>query len=148
MFRLNKLTKLVSKRKKIGRGGSRGGTSTKGHKGQRARTSGNVRAAFEGGQMPLSRRLPKRGFNNVRFAKEYVIVALKQLDALFDEGTEITKDLLREKGILSKKRTCFVKILANGEITKKLILHVDACSKKAKEEVEKAGGEVHVEERE
>ncbi|MGB8367244.1 MAG: 50S ribosomal protein L15, partial [Candidatus Babeliales bacterium] len=98
MFRLENLVPLGKKRKRVGRGGSRGGTSGKGHKGQKARSGGGIAPAFEGGQMPLHRRLPKRGFTNARFKKVIEIVNLKHLDKIFNEGETVSKKILIEKG--------------------------------------------------
>jgi large subunit ribosomal protein L15 len=91
MFRLERLKSIVKKRKTVGRGGDRGGTSGRGGKGQTARSGGNPRIGFEGGQMPLARRLPKRGFNNVSFRDEYEVVNLGNINANFDDGATITK---------------------------------------------------------
>lgn len=140
MLQLNSLEKLTKKRKRIGRGGSRGGTSGKGHKGQKARSGGKVPARFEGGQMSISRRLPKRGFTNYPFKTTYTIISLGQVDALFNDGQTITKALLHEKGLL--QRGCKVKLLGTGALDKKLILEIDACSTSAKVAVERVGGEV------
>ncbi|MBT3456260.1 50S ribosomal protein L15 [bacterium] len=142
MFQLNKLTKTVAKKKRIGRGGSRGGTSGRGHKGQGSRSGGNVSFAFEGGQMPISRRLPKRGFNNTRFQKKRVVISLTQLSAMFDDGAEVTKEAIMKNGLAPHKRPFVVKILANGELEKKLTVPADFCSKKALEMIKKAGGEI------
>lgn len=139
MLKLNELVKLTKKRKRVGRGGSRGGTSGKGHKGQKARSGKKVSARFEGGQMPVSRRLPKRGFNNSRFTKDYSIVTLAQLEKWFEANTQVTKDALYVLGIDSSLP---IKLLANGELTKKLTIEIDACSMSAKKLVEKVGGEV------
>jgi large subunit ribosomal protein L15 len=138
MLQLNDLVKLTKKRKRVGRGGSRGGTSGRGHKGQKARTSGTVPARFEGGQMPLSRRLPKRGFTNYLFKKEYEIVNLELLESMFEEGQVVTKELLLQSGCIKKGK--LVKILGTGSLQKKLTLEVDACSKAAKEAIERLGG--------
>lgn len=143
---LNNLTPLVKKRKRIGRGGSRGGTAGRGHKGQLARTGGasKVRAGFEGGQIPLARRIPKRGFNNKSFETEYAVVNLNDLARVFDEGTLITKELLISKGFCKGYRKPFVKILGSGELTKKFVVCGDAFSKSAKEKIERCGGEVRL----
>lgn len=144
---LHNLTPTEKKRKRVGRGGSRGGTSGKGHKGQRARTSGNVRPGYEGGQMPLYRRLPKRGFNNTMFQDVTVIVGLTRINDAFNDGDEVTKDLLIERGIikaLKSKKSFVVKILANGQIEKKLVVHAHAFSEAAKQAIESAGGEARV----
>jgi large subunit ribosomal protein L15 len=140
MLQLNSLVKLTKKRQRVGRGGNRGGTSGKGHKGQKARTSGNVPARFEGGQMPMSRRLPKRGFTNYLFKKEFSLISLDQLQELFQEGQTITKAMLYDLGCI--KKNVLVKILADGSLDKKLTVEVDACSKTAKEAIERVGGAV------
>lgn len=139
MLQLNDLVKLTKKRKRVGRGGSRGGTSGRGHKGQKARTSGTVPARFEGGQMPMSRRLPKRGFTNV-FRKEYEIINLDQLNKMFEDDQTVTKELLVQAGCVKKGN--LVKVLATGTLEKKLVLEIDACSKSAKEAIERVGGAI------
>lgn len=146
MFQLNKLPSLGKKRKRVGRGGSRGGTSGRGHKGQKARTGGasKVRAGFEGGQMPLSRRLPKRGFNNYEFATDVAIVNLDALDRWFENGQEVTKDILFEKGYLKGSKKVQLKVLANGALSKSLIVHADKASKTAREAIERSGGKLHI----
>ena len=146
MFQLNKLAKLKAKKKRVGRGGSRGGTSGRGHKGQGCRSGGSVRASFEGGQMPISRRLPKRGFKNARFKKEFIVVSLQQLNDSFKENEEVTREIFIQKGFVSKKTRALIKVLANGQLDKKLIVHADACSKKAAEMIQKNGGEIRLEE--
>ena len=131
-------------RKKIigrGIGSGTGKTSGKGHKGQKARSGGGVRPGFEGGQMPLYRRLPKRGFNNI-FAKKYVSVNVEVLDK-FNDGDEVTAETLLEKNIISKKLDG-VKLLGRGEVTKKLTVKVAKLSASAKEKIEKAGGKAEV----
>ena len=145
MNKLSERIKIVRKRKRVGRGGSRGGTSGKGHKGQKARSGAGrkLRASFEGGQMPLHRRLPKRGFTNHRFKIEYSLVNLDQLEAIFNTGDSITKELLVEKGLVRNPRT-LVKVLARGEISKKIIITVDACSKGAQAAIASCGGEIHL----
>jgi len=145
MFRLNNLIPLVKKRKRIGRGGSRGGTSGKGHKGQKARSGGGIDPAFEGGQMPLHRRLPKRGFTNARFKKIVEIVNIKRLDEIFSEGDAVSKESLIEKGVIKGKRSkrkFLLKVLGNGLLTKKLIVSADLFSKTAAEAIENIGGQV------
>ncbi len=151
MFQLEKLKPLVKKRKDIGRGGKRGQTSGKGHKGQKARSGGSPRLGFEGGQMPLHRRLPKRGFSNANFKKIMEIIDLSSLDSLFNNGDAITRDLLIEKGALKVKksqqtfRSSFkLKILANGQLTKQLTVYADAFSKNALKAIQEAGGTAHV----
>lgn len=131
-------------RKRLGRGtgSGHGGTSTRGVKGQKARTSGGVRPGFEGGQTPLYRRLPqRRGFRNVN-RKEYAIVNLDDLER-FEAGTEVTPDLLVESGIV-KKVMCGIKLLGDGELTKALTVRVHKFSKSAEEKVRAAGGTAEV----
>jgi large subunit ribosomal protein L15 len=139
MLQLNDLVKLTKKRKRVGRGGHRGGTSGRGHKGQKARTSGTVPARFEGGQMPMSRRLPKRGFTN-QFRKEYEIVNLDQLEAMFENDQTVTKEILVQSGCVKKGN--LIKVLGTGTLQKKLVLEIDACSKSAKEAIERVGGAI------
>lgn len=129
--------------KRVGRGhGSGWGkTSGKGHKGQNARSGGGVRPGFEGGQMPLARRIPKRGFNNI-FAAKMAAVNVSSLE-MFKEGTEVDAELLLASGLV-KSIDNGVKILGNGEITKNLIVKADAFSASAKEKIEKAGGKAEV----
>ncbi len=129
--------------KRLGRGvGSQlGKTSGKGHKGAKARSGGGKRPGFEGGQMPLTRRLPKRGFTNT-FGKEYAAVNVEVLNA-FEDGTVITPALLVEAGII-KKTLDGVKVLGGGELTKKLTVAVDKVTASAKEKIEAIGGKVEV----
>ena len=144
MFQLNNLKTLVKKRKRIGRGGSRGGTSGKGHKGQKARSGPHIRAQFEGGQMPLTRRLPKRGFTNARFKTVYTIVNLASLERSFDDGSTITKESLIEKGLVSSAKSkggLLVKIGGDGQLTKKLDIQADAFTKTAKKIITEHGGQ-------
>jgi large subunit ribosomal protein L15 len=144
MYQLHKLTQLVKKRKKIGRGGSRGGTSGRGHKGQKARTGhgGIVRRDFEGGQMPLIRKLPKRGFKNTAFAQEYEIINLSHLDAAFEPGAVVTTESLVQKGLLKKNAKAY-KVLGKGTLSKKLQIHAHAVSESALKAIQKIGGQVH-----
>ena len=129
--------------KRVGRGigSGLGKTSAKGHKGQKARSGGGKGPAFEGGQTPLQRRLPKRGFTN-QFRNDWVEVALEKLN-LFDNGTEVTPALLLEKGVI-KKIGDGVKVLGNGELTKKLTVKSNRFSKSAIEKIEKVGGKAEV----
>ncbi len=129
--------------KRVGRGigSGTGKTSGKGHKGQKARSGGGVRPGFEGGQMPLYRRLPKRGFTNI-FAKQYVTINVEVLEK-FENGTEVTAETLKEAGIISKTLDG-VKILGRGELTKSLNVKVANYSASAKEKIEKAGGKAEV----
>lgn len=144
MFKLNNLTPLVKKRKRVGRGGSRGGTSGVGHKGQKARTSGEVRPGFEGGQMPISRRLPKKGFNNNRFKKEFEIVNIEQLETTFDAGDNITRELLIEKGIIKGRTKTLLKVLGGSGLTKKFTISANSFSKSALEAINKVGGKTEI----
>lgn len=145
MNNLHERVKITRKRKRVGRGGSRGGTSGKGHKGQKARSGAGrkIGPAFEGGQMPLHRRLPKRGFTNARFKKEFFLVNLDQLDTAFNDGDTVTKDVLVEKGLVKSTRV-LVKILGRGKLAKKINLTVDACSAGAQEAITSCGGEIHL----
>lgn len=131
------------KAKRVGRGigSGNGKTSGKGHKGQNARSGGGVRPGFEGGQMPLYRRLPKRGFNNI-FAKKYVAVNVSELEK-FDNGTTVTAELLKESGVVSKTLDG-IKILGRGELTKKLDVKAAKFSASATAKIEKAGGKAEV----
>ncbi len=125
--------------KRIGRGpaSGQGKTAGKGHKGQKARAGRGMRAGFEGGQMPLQRRLPKRGFNNI-FAKEIAIVNVSALN-VFEDGATVDVPALIAKGLV-KKALDGVKVLGNGELTKKLTVQANAFSKEAKAKIEAAGG--------
>ena len=126
--------------KRIGRGpaSGQGKTAGKGHKGQKARAGRGMRPGFEGGQMPLQRRLPKRGFNNI-FAKEIAIVNVSALNDAFEDGAVVDLAALLESGLV-RKELDGVKILGNGELTKKLTVKADAFSKEAKAKIEAAGG--------
>ena len=130
--------------KRLGQGESsgKGKTSGKGHKGQKARSGGSIRLGFEGGQMPLIRRLPKRGFNNAAFKKEYAIVNLADLNQ-FEDGATIDEAKLLEAKLI---RGIYhgVKILADGDLSRKLTVSVDKVSATAREKIEKAGGAVTV----
>ena len=128
-------------RKGRGAGSGNGKTAGRGHKGQWARSGGGVRPGFEGGQMPLARRLPKRGFTNI-FGTTYASVNVSALER-FENGTEVTTELLLETGIISKALDG-VKILGDGELTKNLTVKAAAVSASAKEKIEKAGGKVEV----
>ncbi len=130
-------------KKRLGRGPSsgHGKTAAKGHKGQNSRSGGGVPAYFEGGQMPLIRRLPKRGFNNP-FAKIYTVVNLDVIENKFNDGEEVTVETLRAKKIIKKVKDG-VKILGNGEITKKLTFSGVLFSKSAKEKILNAGGNIN-----
>ena len=131
----------VGKRKGRGAGTGNGKTAGRGHKGQKARSGGGVRIGFEGGQMPLARRVPKRGFNNI-FAKPLEIINLSALN-VFNDGDTVTAQVLLDKGILSKCPNGY-KVLGNGKITKKLTVEASAFSKSAQEAIEAAGGKAEV----
>ena len=130
-------------RNRVGRGpgSGNGKTAGKGHKGQKARSGGGVRLGFEGGQTPLFRRLPKRGFTNIN-RKEYAIVNLDALNR-FDEGTEVTPELLIETGVVSSEKAG-IKILAKGNVEKKLTVKAHKFSSAAQEAIEAAGGKTEV----
>lgn len=134
-------SKFAPKRVGRGIGSGTGKTSGKGHKGQNARSGGGVRPGFEGGQMPLYRRLPKRGFNNI-FAKQYVTINVSDLER-FENGTEVTAELLKETGVVSKTLDG-IKILGRGELTKKLTVKAAKFTASASEKIEKAGGKAEV----
>ena len=133
------------RRKRLGSGESSGlgKTCGRGHKGQKSRSGGGPRSTFEGGQMPLYRRLPKRGFNNKRFKKVYAVVNVGLLEDSFDEGALINDQSLREQGIVKGKYDG-IKILGAGEVSKKFKLSVNKVSDSAKEKIEKAGGSIEL----
>lgn len=145
-MKLNEMTYTEGarrERKRIGRGhgSGNGKTAGKGHKGQNARSGGGVRLGFEGGQTPLSRRLPKRGFTNFN-RKEYAIVNVESLN-VFEDGTVVTPELLKETGLV-KKELDGVKVLGNGELTKKLTVLANKFSASATTVIEQAGGKAEV----
>ena len=129
-------------RKGRGNGSGNGKTAGRGQKGQWARSGGGVRVGFEGGQMPLARRLPKRGFNNI-FATRYATVKVSDLEAKFEAGAVVDTKALVEAGLI-KKSLDGVKVLGNGEITKALTVQLAAYTATAKEKIEKAGGKAEV----
>ncbi len=124
-----------------GHGSGNGKTSGKGQKGQKSRSGGHVRPGFEGGQMPIYRRLPKRGFTNI-FAKKYTSINIEKLNK-FDDGTEVTPELLKESGVISKINDGVV-ILGRGELDKKLTVKASRFSKSAEEKINAAGGKAEV----
>jgi len=128
-------------RKRVGRGqgSGRGRTATRGHKGSKSRSGYGIRPGFEGGQMPLQRRLPKRGFNNV-FRKEYAIVQVRDLET-FESGSRVDREALVTAGLIDKS-TSLVKVLANGELSKPLTVAVDKVSQGARNKIEAAGGSI------
>lgn len=144
MLQLNKLTPLCKKRKRVGRGGSRGGTSGKGHKGQKARSGCSISPTFEGGQMPLIRRLPKRGFNNKRFQTEIKIISLQRLNDAFKEGDTVDKQVLLEKGIIKGKGKFALKVLGTGKLSKKLTVIADLFSQSAEKAITDLGGKAQL----
>ncbi len=135
-------SKKSAKRIGRGHGSGWGKTAGKGHKGQKARAGHGMRPGFEGGQMPLQRRIPKRGFNNI-FAKEIVIVNLGTLEKKFENGATVDTEALKKAGIV-KNSFDGVKILSNGTLTKSLTVKANAFSKSAKEKIEAAGGKAEV----
>ena len=144
-MKLHELSNIEAKdRKRRGRGpgSGNGKTAGKGHKGQNARSGGGVRPGFEGGQLPLYRRLSKRGFNNYNFRTVYATVNVSDLER-FKDGTKVTIELLKESGLV-KKELDGVKILGNGTLTKKLTVKANKFSDSAKEKIETVGGTIEV----
>ena len=136
-------SRRAAKRLGQGIGSGTGKTAGKGNKGHKSRTGGGVRPGFEGGQMPLARRIPKRGFNNARFAKEYQIVNLESLAEKFESGREIAVQDLYNAGLI-RTLSQPVKVLAGGEVDKPLTVRVNAISQSARQKIEAAGGKVEV----
>ncbi len=135
------------KPKRVGRGSSSGlgTTAGKGNKGQQSRSGSSIPyVGFEGGQMPLYRRIARRGFSNYPFKKEFVCINVGLLDAKYADGETVNKETLAAKGFISAKASPLVKILGNGDVTKKLTIDVDKVSESAKAKIEKAGGSVKV----
>lgn len=144
-MKLNELSPAygsTKSRKRVGRGGKYSKTAGKGEKGQNARSGGGVRAGFEGGQLPLFRRLGKRGFNNTRFRTVYATINVSDLNR-FEDGTVVTPELLIETGAV-KKQLDGIKVLGNGELSKKLTVKANKFSKSAKEKIESVGGKTEV----
>ena len=143
-MKLNELNSVNKNRKRVGRGpgSGLGKTSGKGQKGQNARSGGGVRPGFEGGQLPLFRRLSKRGFNNYNFRTVYSTVNIEDLNR-FEDNTVVDTALLKEVGLINKELDG-VKVLGNGELTKKLTVKANAFSKSAKEKIENIGGKTEV----
>lgn len=140
---LNYAAGSVRKRKRVGRGqgSGHGGTSCRGHKGQRSRAGSTRRPWFEGGQMPLQRRVPKRGFTNI-FRQEYQVINVRDLERL-EVSKDVTPDVLYEAGLISKK-SIPVKVLGDGDLKGAVEITVHAVSKSAKDKIEKAGGKVTI----
>lgn len=138
----NLKSNVVKNRKRIGRGyaSGHGKTSGRGQKGQTARSGwkGGTRPGFEGGQTPLYRRFPKRGFSNAPFKREYAVVNLKDINGKFEDGAEITPEVLKAEGLVKKNLP--VKILGDGEVTKKFVVNAHKFSSSAKSKIEAAGG--------
>lgn len=130
--------------KRIGRGhgSGNGKTAGKGHKGQKARSGGSIRPGFEGGQMPLQRRMPKRGFNNI-FAAEYATVKVSDLEARFESGAVVDAEALVKSGVIKSAKDG-IKVLGNGELTKSITVKAAKYTASAKEKIEKAGGKAEV----
>jgi large subunit ribosomal protein L15 len=145
MLRLNNLSPSTGARrqkKRVGRGqgSGLGKTAGRGHKGAKARSGGGVKLGFEGGQMPMHRRLPKQGFTNI-FKTEYIIVGLSDLDT-FEAGTVVNREVLQNAGIIGKREQRQIKILANGEISKSLTVEADKVSQGARDKIIAAGGTI------
>lgn len=146
-MKLNELSPAAGSKhraKRVGRGESSGWgkTAGKGSNGQKARTGGGVRPGFEGGQMPLIIRAPKRGFSNARFKVEYTILNISDLERIYEAGEVVSQETLLEKGAIKKILNGGVKILANGEITKAVTVKVEKVSEQAKAKIEAIGGSV------
>lgn len=146
-MRLHELEKnpgAKQEKRRVGRGpgSGLGKTCGKGHKGQNARSGGGVRATFEGGQLPLYRRLPKRGFTNAKFKVEYAVINVSDLNR-FENGTTVTPALLKETGLV-KKQLAGIKVLGNGELEKKLTIQANKFTASAIEKIEKSGSKAEV----
>ena len=141
-LKYNDGAKAETKRKGRGTSSGMGKTSSRGQKGQKSRSGGGVRPGFEGGQNPLFRRVPKRGFNNYNFRVRYAVINVSDLNK-FSDGAEITPELLKEMGLV-KKQLDGIKVLGNGTLDKKLTVKASVFSKTAKEKIEKNGGKAEV----
>lgn len=147
MIGLHNLKPLLKKRKRVGRGGKLGGTAGKGHKGQKARSGGYVRIGYEGGQMPLYRRLPKRGFNNSEFQVETKIVNVSDLERVFEAGATIDTQALVENGLVKIPKgikNVAVKVLGKGKLSKKFTVSANAFSESALKAIQDCGGEARL----
>ncbi len=146
-MKLNELTASpeAKVRKRVGRGtgSGLGKTAGRGENGQKSRSGASIPAWFQGGQTPLYRRVPKRGFNNAKFRTEYATINLSDLNKYFNDGDVVTPELLKEKGII-KKQLCGVKVLGNGELEKKLTIRANRFSSSAVTKIESAGGKAEV----
>ena len=138
-------SKEAKSRKRVGRGpgSGMGKTSTRGENGQRSRSGASISAWFEGGQSPLYRRIPKRGFNNARFETKYATINLEELNKYFNDGDVVTPEVLKERGIV-KKQLCGIKVLANGTLEKKITVKAQRFSSTAVTKIEAAGGKAEV----
>ena len=145
-MKLNELNKApeakVGKRVGRGPGSGMGKTATRGENGQKSRSGASISAWFQGGQTPLYRRIPKRGFNNARFRVEYATINLSDLNKNFNDGDVVTPEALKEKGII--KQLCGIKVLGNGELEKKLTIKANRFSSSAVTKIESAGGKAEV----
>ena len=146
-MKLNSLEKSpeTKVRKRVGRGpgSGMGKTSTRGENGQKSRSGASIKAWFEGGQSPLYRRIPIRGFNNKQFETKYAVINLSDLDKFFNDGDVVTPEVLKERKII-KKQLSGVKVLGNGELTKKLTVKANRFSTKAVTKIENIGGKAEV----
>ena len=146
-MKLNELQKAPEAKanKRVGRGpgSGTGKTSGRGQKGQKSRSGVSIHAWFQGGQTPIYRRVPKRGFNNARYRVEFATINISDLNKFFEDGETVTPELLREKGII-KKQLCGIKVLGNGELAKKLTIKANRFSTKAVSKIESAGGVAEV----
>lgn len=146
-MKLNNLEKSpeTKARKRVGRGpgSGMGKTSTRGQKGQKSRSGASIPAWFQGGQTPLYRRIPKRGFSNAKFRTEFATINLSDLNKFFKDGDVVTPELLKEKGII-KQQLCGVKVLGNGELEKKITVKANRFSSSAVTKIESAGGKAEV----
>lgn len=144
LHELNSAPEAKSK-KRVGRGpgSGMGKTSTRGQKGQKSRSGASIPAWFQGGQTPLYRRIPKRGFSNAKFRTEFATINLSDLNKHFNDGDVVTPELLKEKGII-KQQLCGVKVLGNGELEKKITVKANRFSSSAVTKIESAGGKAEV----
>ncbi len=145
LHELEKNIGATKAKKRVGRGpgSGLGKTSGRGQKGQKARSGGSINPVFEGGQLPLYKRLPKRGFSNKRFKKEYAIVNIESLN-VFEDKTVVTPALLKEKGLITKEYNSGVKVLGDGELKKKLTIQANKFTKSALAKIEESGSKAEV----
>ena len=145
LHELEKNIGATQRKKRVGRGpgSGLGKTSGRGQKGQKARSGGSINPVFEGGQLPLYKRLPKRGFSNKRFKKEYAIVNIESLN-VFEDKTVVTPALLKEKGLITKEYNSGVKVLGDGELKKKLTIQANKFTKSALAKIEESGSKAEV----